>query len=91
MSLQIQPLADNVLLKLVQAETKTDTGLFIPDIAVSKVQQGTVLAKGIDVANEINVGDMVIIVKHTGQDFSVAKDDVVTLVGEQDILGVIRK
>ena len=42
----IKPLADRVLVEPKEAETKTAAGLYIPDTAKEKPQQGTVLAVG---------------------------------------------
>ena len=42
----IKPLADRVLIEPKEAETKTASGIFIPDTAKEKPQQGTVIAVG---------------------------------------------
>jgi chaperonin GroES len=46
MSLNIKPLSDRVLIAPVAAETKTASGIFIPDTAKEKPQKGTVIAVG---------------------------------------------
>jgi chaperonin GroES len=44
MSVNFKPLADRVLVEPVQAETKTASGIIIPDTAKEKPQEGTVVA-----------------------------------------------
>ena len=46
MALNIKPLSDRVLIEPVAAETKTASGIFIPDTAKEKPQKGTVIAVG---------------------------------------------
>ena len=46
MALNIKPLSDRVLIEPVAAETKTASGIFIPDTAKEKPQKGTVVAVG---------------------------------------------
>ena len=46
MALKIQPLSDRVLVEPQEAETKTASGLYIPDSAKEKPQQGKVVAVG---------------------------------------------
>jgi chaperonin GroES len=46
MSVNFKPLADRVLVEPVQAETKTASGIIIPDTAKEKPQEGTVVAVG---------------------------------------------
>ena len=59
----IKPLADRVLIEPKEAETKTAGGIYIPDTAKEKPQQGTVVAAGPgkkDEPMEVKVGDQVI-------------------------------
>ena len=58
----IKPLADRVLVEAQEAETKTASGLFIPDSAKEKPQQGVIVAVGkgkTDEPMELKVGDKV--------------------------------
>ena len=58
----IKPLADRVLVQAQEAETKTASGLFIPDSAKEKPQQGVIIAVGNgkkDEPMELKVGDKV--------------------------------
>ena len=59
----IKPLADRVLIEPKEAETKTASGIYIPDTAKEKPQQGTVIAAGPgkkDEPMEVKVGDQVL-------------------------------
>ncbi len=65
----IKPLADRVLVEPKEAETKTEAGLYIPDSAKEKPQQGVIIAAGPgkkDEAMEVKVGDAVLYGKYAG-------------------------
>ena len=67
----IKPLADRVLIEPKEAETKTASGIYIPDTAKEKPQQGTVLAVGPgkkDEPMEVKPGDQVLYGKYAGQE-----------------------
>ena len=70
----IRPLADRVVIEPKAAETKTASGLYIPDTAKEKPQQGIVVAAGPgkkDEPMELKVGDTVIYGKYAGTEVSV--------------------
>ena len=87
----IRPLADRVVIEPKEAETKTAAGLYIPDTAKEKPQQGTVVAAGPgkkDEEMEVNVGDVVLYGKYSGTEVTV--DDKKYLIMKQsDILAII--
>lgn len=87
----IKPLADRVLVEPKEAESKTASGLYIPDTAKEKPQQGTVLAVGPgkkDEPMEVKPGDVVLYGKYSGTEVSV--DDKKYLIMKQsDILAVL--
>ena len=87
----IRPLADRVVLEPKEAETKTAAGLYIPDTAKEKPQQGTVVAAGPgkkDEEMEVKVGDVVLYGKYSGTEVTV--DDKKYLIMKQsDILAII--
>ncbi|MCQ2118211.1 MAG: co-chaperone GroES [Bacteroidales bacterium] len=65
----IRPLADRVLVEPKEAETKTASGLFIPDNAKEKPQEGVILATGNgkkDEPMELKAGDKVLYGKYSG-------------------------
>ncbi len=76
--MNIKPLSDRVLVEAKAAETKTASGLFIPDTAKEKPLQGTVVAVGpgnSEVTMEVKVGDTVLYGKYGGQEISVDGTD----------------
>jgi chaperonin GroES len=67
--ISIKPLADRVLVEPAAAETKTSSGIFIPDTAKEKPQKGTVVAVGTGTKDNpitVSVGDQVLYGKYAG-------------------------
>ena len=87
----IKPLADRVLIEPQEAQTKTASGIFIPDTAKEKPQQGKVVAAGPgkkDEPMEVKVGDVVLYGKYAGTEVTV--DDVkYRIVKQSDILAIL--
>ncbi|MDO7615478.1 MAG: co-chaperone GroES [Flavobacteriaceae bacterium] len=89
--MNIKPLADRVLIEPAAAETKTSSGLYIPDTAKEKPQKGIVVAAGPGTKENpvtLKVGDTVLYGKyagtelqHDGKDFLIMK--------ESDILAIV--
>ena len=95
--MQLKPLADRVVVKPIEQETKTKSGLYIPDTAKEKSHQGEVIAVGpgkMDdgeiIAMTVKVGDIVLYKEYGGDDFKLDGEEVVIL-KEDDILGIITK
>lgn len=87
----IRPLADRVVIEPKAAETQTASGLFIPDTAKEKPQQGTVVAAGPgkkDEPMEVKVGDVVIYGKYAGTEVSVDGKDYL-IMKQSDILAIL--
>lgn len=87
----IKPLADRVVVEPKEAETKTASGLYIPDTAKEKPQQGTVIAVGPgtkDVEMEVKVGDVVLYGKYAGTEVSY-EDKKYLIMKQSDILAII--
>jgi chaperonin GroES len=95
---RIRPLADRVVVKPVDREETTKSGLFLPDTASKeRPMEGTVLAVGdgrLDdngkrVPMNVRAGDKVLFAKYSGTEYKV--DDVEYLIlSEKDILGIIQ-
>ena len=87
----IRPLADRVVIEPKEAETQTASGLFIPDKAQEKPQQGTIVAAGPgkkDEPMEVKVGDTVLYGKYAGTE--VTFEGKKYLIAKQsDILAII--
>jgi len=85
----IKPLGDRVLLKIVEAETKTASGLYIPDTAQEKTQTGTVVAIGDDKdLITVKTGQKVMYDKYAGTGISVNDEDHL-IIKMQDIIAVV--
>ncbi len=87
----IKPLADRVVVEPKEAETKTASGLYIPDTAKEKPQQGTIIAVGPgtkDVEMEVKVGDVVLYGKYAGTEVSF-EDKKYLIMKQSDILAII--
>mgnify|MGYP000297769854 FL=1 len=91
MALNIKPLADRVLIEPAAAETKTASGLIIPDNAKEKPQKGTVVAIGTGTKDEpltVKVGDTVLYGKYAGTELKLEGSDYL-MMRESDILAII--
>lgn len=94
--MQLQPLADRVVVKVIEADERTKGGIILPDTAKDKPQEGEVLAvgrgrvldSGSRVAPEVKVGDRVIFSKYGGVEVKV--DDEEYLVVRESDLHAIR-
>ena len=96
---RIRPLADRVVIKPVDREEKTKSGIFLPDTSSKeRPMEGTILAVGegrLDdngkrVAMNVQAGDKVLFAKYSGTEYKV--DDVEYLIlSEKDILGIIQE
>jgi len=96
--MKLRPLADRVIVKRLENETKTASGIVIPDTAAEKPDQGEVLAvgpgrkndKGDLVAMNIKVGDRVLFGKYSGQTVKVGGDELLVM-KEDDLFAVVEK
>ena len=96
MSVSIKPLEDRVVVKPLEAEQTTASGLVIPDTAKEKPQEGEVIAvgagrfadKGERVPMDVKVGDKVVFSKYGGTELKYGNEEFLVL-GTRDILAVI--
>ena len=97
--MKLRPLHDRVIVKRLEQETKTASGLVIPDNAAEKPDQGEVLAVGPGKRNEktgdfiapnIKVGDRVLFGKSSGQTVKVDGDELLVM-REEDLFAVVEK
>jgi chaperonin GroES len=97
-SVSIKPLEDRIVIRQLEAEQVTASGLVIPDTAKEKPQEGEVVAVGpgrIDdngnrVPLDISVGDKVIYSKYGGTEVKLDGDDLLVL-SARDVLAVVIK
>jgi chaperonin GroES len=88
--MKIKPLNDRVLVKVKMEEEKTAGGIFIPQTAQEKTQQGTVLAIGDSQDIKVKVNDSIIFDKYAGTTIKIEGEEQLILKA-QDILAVITK
>ena len=96
--MNLRPMQDRIIVKRVDEETKTAGGIFIPDTAKEKPQQGEVVAVGKGKKGEdgkvtpldVQAGDRVLFGKYAGTEIKLEGQDYL-IMREDDILGVIEK
>ena len=96
MSIKLTPLEDKIIVKQAEAETQTASGLYIPDNAKEKPQQGEVLAvgpgrrddKGERIPMDVKVGDKVLYSKYGGTEVHYEGEDYL-IVGARDVLAIL--
>jgi len=91
MALNIKPLGTRVVIKVQEAETKTKSGIFIPDSAKEKPLRGEVLAVGNgtkDEAMELKAGDVVLYGKYAGTKIELDGEEYL-IMNQSDVLAVI--
>ncbi|MBM2809257.1 MAG: groS [Chloroflexi bacterium] len=97
MARSLQPLGDRVVVKPMDREEVSKSGLVIPDTAKEKPQEGEVIAVGpgrvLDdgkrVSVELTKGDRVLFAKYAGTEFK-EEDDELMILSERDILAVLK-
>ena len=98
MSVTLKPLEDRIVIKQVEAEQTTASGLVISDSAKEKPQEGEVLAVGpgrVDdngnrVPLDVKVGDRVIYAKYAGTEVKYGVDEFIVL-SSRDLLAVVER
>jgi chaperonin GroES len=93
---KIRPLHDRILVKRLEEERRTASGIVIPDTAAEKPDQGEVMAVGKGRILEdgkvrpldVKVGDKILFGKYSGQTVKV-KGDELLVIREEDVMGVL--
>ncbi|MDL5036124.1 MULTISPECIES: co-chaperone GroES [Comamonas] len=96
--MNLRPLHDRVIVKRLENETKTASGIVLPDAATEKPDQGEVLAvgpgkrndKGEQIALNVKVGDRVLFGKYSGQTVKINGDELLVM-KEDDLFAVVEK
>jgi chaperonin GroES len=88
MSTNIQPLGEYVVAQQEEAETKTASGIFLPDSATEKPKIAKVIAVGKD-ATQVKVGDRIVYKTYSTTELKLNKDEYI-LVKEEDILATVK-
>ncbi len=93
MAVKLQPLADRVVVKPIEKEEKTKSGIYLPDTVKEKPQEGKVIAVGPGrlsedgkrIAMDVKVGDVVLYAKYGGTEIKIDDDELIIL-RESDVL-----
>ncbi|MDD5431489.1 MAG: co-chaperone GroES [Candidatus Omnitrophica bacterium] len=96
--MDIRPLGDRVVIKPLEAESKTKGGILLPDTAKEKPQEGKVVAvgkgkvldSGAVQALEVKVGDKVLYGKYSGNEITTKEGEELLIMKEEDILAIIK-
>ena len=96
MAVNLKPLADRVIVKSIEKEEMTKSGIYIPDTAKEKPIEGRVIAagngklseEGKRIALEVKKGDRILFGKFSGTEVKI-EDEEYLIMGEDDVLGVI--
>ncbi len=95
--MKVRPLGDKLLVKRDEAQTKTDSGIFLPESAKDKPKQGKVVALGSGILNKdtgkympfsVKKGDTVIFTTYSGTEVKI-DGETFLIMTEEDVLGVI--
>ena len=94
--MKVRPLQDRVIVRRMEEERKTASGIVIPDAATEKPDQGEIIAVGKGkvaedgklIAMSVKVGDKVLFGKYAGQTFKMDGQEYMTM-REDDIIGVV--
>jgi chaperonin GroES len=93
MAVKLQPMGNRLVVKPMQSEEKTKSGIYLPDTAKEKSQEGKVIAVGPGkvtddgkrIPMEVEVGDIIIYAKYGGSEIKIDEEDLI-IMREDDIL-----
>lgn len=88
MSSPLTPLGDYVVAQTEEADSKTKSGLYLPDKAQEKPKTAKVVAVG-PTAKQIKIGDRIVYKSYSNTDVKVGTDDYI-LVKEEDVLATVK-
>ena len=94
--MKLRPLHDRVIVKCIESETKTASGIVIPDNAAEKPDQGEILAVGPGKKNDkgeltavgVKVGERVLFGKYSGQTVKIDGEELLVM-KEEDLFAVV--
>jgi chaperonin GroES len=86
--MQVKPLGDRVLVKLVEEQERTQSGIYIPDTAKDKPQTGLIVAIGDGEEIKVKEGQRVLFAKFAGTEIKIGNEDHLILATD-DILAVV--
>ena len=96
--MDIKPLADRIVVRTLEAEEKTKGGIFLPETAKEKPQEGKIVAVGrgkvLDNGHvqplELKVGDRILYGKYSGSEITTKEGEELLIMREEDVLAIIK-
>jgi chaperonin GroES len=94
--MKIRPLGDKILVKRVEAQTKTSSGIYLPETAKEKPQEATIVSLGVGklldngkrAEFQVKKGDKILISKWGGTEIKINDEEMLVL-SEEDVLAVL--
>jgi len=94
--MNLKPIKDRIVIRMLEAETQTKSGIFIPDSATEKPSQGEVLAAGTGrvtedgtvVPMDVKTGDRVLFGKYAGQTVKIDGEEL-HILREDDVMAIV--
>ncbi len=95
--MKVRPLGDKIIVKRNEAQTKTDSGIFLPETAKDKPKQGKIIALGSGILNKdtgkympfsVKKGDTVLFTTYSGTEIKI-DGETFLIMTEEDVLGII--
>lgn len=94
--MNLKPIKDRIVVRVLDTETQTKSGIFIPEVAAEKPSQGEVLAAGngritedgITIPMDVKVGDRVLFTKYAGQTIKADNKEYLIL-REDDVMAIV--
>jgi chaperonin GroES len=88
--MKFRPIGDRVVIKPKEVEEKTKAGIYIPDSAKEKNQEGIVVALGTEKDIPVKIGDVVLFEKYSGTELTIDNEKFL-IVQKKDIIGIFDK
>ena len=89
--MKFKPLGARVIVKEVEREQTTESGIVLPDTAKEKPQTAEVLAVGAHEDVKVSVGDVVVVRKYSGTELKLNGEEQQRIIDAEDILGVVEE
>lgn len=95
--MKVRPLGDKIIIKRAEAQTKTESGIYLPETAKDKPKEGKIVALGSGILNKetgkyipfsVKKGDRVIFNSYAGTEIKIDGEELLIMT-EDDILGII--
>ena len=98
MAVKLQPMGDRLVVKPTQQEEKTKSGIYIPDTAKEKPQEGEVISVGKGKSNDegkvfpldVKAGDKILFGKYSGAEIKLDGEEFL-IMREEEVLGIVKK